>query len=159
MTTAASLRLAWSRLAARERRMVVVALAVVFCGLLWTTALAPALAVLRSAPARLTQLDLQLQSMQSLQAQARALQGRSPMRRDDAARAVEASVQQRLAGKAQLSRAGDRMTVTLSAVPPQALAQWLGQARDAARVTVQQTRLTRSSTGWDGSIVLQLPPE
>ena len=31
----------------------------------------------------------------------------------------------------------------------------LGQARDAARVTVQQTRLTRRPAGWDGSIVLQ----
>ena len=51
------------------------------------------------------------------------------------------------------------VTVTLSAVPPQALAQWLGQVRDASRVTVQQTRLNRAPAGWDGSIVLQLPPE
>lgn len=159
MTAAATLRQAWSRLAVRERRLVAAALAVVAVGLLWTIGIAPALAVLRSAPARLTQLDLQLQSMQSMQTQARALQGRAPLGRDDALRAVEAAVQQRMPGKAQVSRAGDRVTVTLSGVSPQALAQWLGQARDASRVTVQQTRLTRSPAGWDGSIVLQLPPE
>ena len=97
--------------------------------------------------------------MQSLQAQARVLQGRAPVSRDDAMGAIESALQQAMPGKAQVSRTGDRVTVTLSGVPPQALAQWLGQARDAARVTVQQTRLTHKSTGWDGSIVLQLPPE
>lgn len=159
MTAASAMRQAWSRLAERERRLIALALAVVLAGLLWMIGIAPALGTLRSAPARLTELDRQLQSMQSLQTQARDLLGRAPIGRDEAARALDASVQQRLAGRAQLSRAGDRLTVTLSAVPPQALAQWLGQVRDAARVTVQQTRLNRTLAGWDGSIVLQLPPE
>lgn len=159
MMAGGALRQAWSRLAERERRLVALALVVVLAGLLWSLGMAPALGILRTAPARLAELDRQLQSMQSLQAQARALQGRAPIGRDDAVRAVEASMQQRLAGRAQLSRNGDRLTVTLSAVPPQALAQWLGQVRDASRVTVQQTRLNRAPAGWDGSIVLQLPPE
>lgn len=159
MTATGSLRMAWSRLAVRERRLVVVAAAVVLAGMLWAIGIAPALGILRSAPDRLARLDLQLQGMQSLQAQARDLQGRASVGREDAMRAVESSVQQQLAGKAQLSRAGDRLTITLTGVQPQALAQWLGQARDAARVSVQQTRLTRSAAGWGGSVVLQLPPE
>jgi general secretion pathway protein M len=74
-------------------------------------------------------------------------------------RSVEAALQQHMPGRAQLSRSSDRLTVTLSGVPPQALAAWLGQARDMSRVTVQQTRLSRSGSGWNGSVVLQLPPE
>lgn len=159
MMATGSLPMAWSRLAVRERRLVGVAVAVVLTGLLWAIGIAPALGILRSAPDRLARLDLQLQNMQSLRAQARELQGRATVGREDAMRAVESSVQQQLAGKAQLSRAGDRLTITLTGVQPQALAQWLGQARDAARVSVQQTRLTRSPAGWDGSVVLQLPPE
>lgn len=159
MMATGSLRMAWSRLAVRERRLVGVAVAVVFTGLLWAIGIAPALGMLRSAPDRLAGLDLQLQHMQSLQAQARDLQGRATVGREDAMRAVESSVRQQLGGKAQLSRAGDRLTIALTDVQPQALAQWLGQARDAARVSVRQTRLTRSTAGWDGSVVLQLPPE
>jgi general secretion pathway protein M len=143
----------------RERRLVALALAVVAAGLLWSLGLAPALGVLRSAPQRLTELDAQLQFMQDQVAQARALQARAPVPRDDAMRALESSLQQRLAGKAQISRAGDRVTVNLSGAPAPVLAQWLSQARDASRVSVQQARLKRSPAGWDGSIVLQLPPE
>jgi general secretion pathway protein M len=159
MTTAASVRQSWSRLGLRERRLVTVAVLVVAAGLLWSLGVAPALGVLRSAPQRLTELDRQLQSMQDLMAQAQAMQGSAPVPRDAAVRTLEAALQQRMAGKAQLSRAADRVTVTLSGVPPQMLAQWLVQARDAARVSVLQARLSRSPAGWDGSIVLQLPPE
>ena len=155
----ASLRQAWSRLAERERRLVVLATAVVLAGLLWSLGVAPALAVLRTAPARLTDLDRQLQSMQAMASQAAALQGRAPVQRDDAVRTLESALQQRMPGHAQLSRAGDRVTVTLSGAQPRALAQWLGQVRDASRVSVQQARLVRSPAGWGGSLVLQLPPE
>ena len=159
MTVATTMRLAWTRLAPRERRLVAVALAVVTLGLLWSLGLAPALGVLRSAPQRLTELDRQLQSMQDLAAQARTLQGRAPVPRDEAMRTFESALQQRMAGKAQINRVGDRVTVTLSGVSPSVLAQWLSETRDASRVSVQQARLARSPAGWNGSIVLQLPPE
>lgn len=159
MTALASVRQSWAGLAVRERRLVALALAFVLAGLLWSLGVAPALTVLRSAPARLGQLDQQLQSMQAMVGQAQALQGQTPVSRDEAVRTLESALQQRMAGQAQLSRVGDRVTVTLSGVPPQALAQWLGQIRGASRVAVQQARLNRSPTGWGGSIVLQLPPE
>ena len=50
MNTAA-LRTAWAALAARERRLILGATAVVALALLWALALAPALATLRAAPA------------------------------------------------------------------------------------------------------------
>ncbi len=149
----------WQRRAVRERRLVSVALALVLSALIWGMALAPALGTLRSAPSRLAQLDQQLQTMRGLAAQAVELQGRPALRREDALRALDLGLQQRLGNQARLSSAGERVTVTLTGVAPQLLAQWLGQARSAARVVVQQARLTLTPGGWDGSIVLQLPAQ
>ena len=55
--------------------------------------------------------------------------------------------------------AGERVTVTLAGTPPDALAQWLGQARVNARALPGEARLTRNASGaWDGTLVLSLPP-
>lgn len=158
MTALSGLQRSWSALAARERVLVALAVGFVALALLWAVALAPALRTVRAAPAQSDRLDQQLQSMQTMAASARELQGRPVVRRDDALRVLETSLPQRLGGRAQMTPTGDRVTVTLSGVAPQMLAQWLGQARSAARVVVLQARLSRSANGWDGSIVLQLPP-
>lgn len=158
MTAQGGLQRSWSTLAARERLLVTLAGAIVVLALLWTVALAPALRTVRTAPAQSDQLDRQLQAMQTMAVQARELQGRPIVRRDDALNVLQTSLPQRLGGRAQLTPAGDRVTVTLSGVAPQMLSQWLGQARSAARVVVLQARLSRGPNGWDGSIVLQLPP-
>lgn len=159
MKALAGLQRSWVTLAARERVLVSLAGAIVVLALLWAVALAPALRTVRTAPAQSERLDQQLQSMQAMAASARELQGRPLVRRADAMRVLETSLTQRLAGRAQLTPTGDRATVTLSGVAPQMLAQWLGQARSAARVVVLQARLSRGANGWNGSIVLQLPPE
>jgi general secretion pathway protein M len=56
--------------------------------------------------------------------------------------------------------AGDRATVTLKGAAPGALAEWLVQARSSARALPLEARLSLNAarTGWDGSIVLTLPP-
>ena len=149
----------WQRLAVRERRLVSFALALVLCALVWALGIAPALGTLRAAPMRLAQLDQQLQAMRSLAVQAQELQARPPVRREDALRTLQSSLEQRLGKQARLSNAGDRVTVTLSGVAPELLTQWLGQARSTARVVVQQARLSRTPDGWDGSIVLLLPAQ
>ena len=149
----------WRRLAVRERRLVSLALALVLGALVWGWGIAPALGTLRAAPMRLVQLDQQLQVMRSLAAQAQELQARPPVRREDALRTLQSSLEQRLGKQARLSSAGDRVTVTLTGVAPAILAQWLGQARSTARVVVQQARLSRTPDGWDGSIVLLLPAQ
>lgn len=148
----------WGGLAARERRLVAAAAVVLALALLWLLGVSPALKTLRTAPAQLDALDRQLQSMQELAAQARGLQARPPLTRDDAMRAFDASVQQRFGAGAQVSVAGDRVTVTLKAASPDVLAQWLGQARLGARAVAAQARLTRAAGGWDGTVVFDLPP-
>lgn len=158
MSAISSLQRSWSGLARRERVLVLLAGTIVVLALLWALALAPALRTVSRAPAQSDLLDRQLQSMQAIAAQARELQGRPSVRREDALRVLQSSLQQRLAGRAQLTPAGERATVTFSGVPPELLAQWLGQARGAARVVVLQARLQRGAVGWDGSVVLQLPP-
>ena len=148
----------WQRLAGRERRLVGAAAVVLLLALSWLLGVSPALKTLQTAPTQIDALDRQLQSMQELAAQARALQVRPPLARDEAMRALEASAQQRFGAGAQVSVNGDRATVTLKAASPDVLAQWLGQARLSARAVAAQARLTRGASGWDGTIVFDLPP-
>ena len=148
---------AWARLGLRERRMVLLASSVVLVALLWMLGIAPALKTLKAAPAQHEILDAQLQSMRKLAAQAKALQNRPAVARADAVRTLQSSLQQRLGGSAQLAVAGDRITVVLKGAAPDALAQWLAQARVTARAVATQSRLTRGAAGWDGTVVLDLP--
>ena len=148
----------WDRLAARERTLVAVAVALLLAAAVWGIGVAPALKIVRVAPAQLAALEAQRQSMETLAAQAKSMQSRPAVSRDDALRALELSLQQRLGATAQLSAAADRVTVTLKGAPPDMLAQWLGQARTSAHAVARQVGLTRGPNGWDGTMVLDLPP-
>ncbi|MGJ7580530.1 type II secretion system protein GspM [Variovorax sp. RHLX14] len=138
----------WKELGARERQLVMAAGALVLLALLWWVCLAPALRTLASAPAAHAQLDVQLQQMVTLQAQARALQAQPRVNRDDALRALESTVRQGLGANAQMQvaggSAGDGVLVTLGGTPPDALVQWLSQARGNARAVPREVHLTRS---------------
>lgn len=174
----------WIGLASREQRMVLIAVTLVLAALLWWVALAPALRTLGTAPAAHALLDAQLQQMTTLQAQARALQGQPRTPRDDALRALESSVREGLGPNAQLQVAGDGATVAVRTTPPDALAQWLAQARGNARAVPREVHLTRSQAAagapvlgtarpitataaaapteaatprWDGTLVMSLP--
>lgn len=150
----------WQGLAPREQTLIGSAAAVVAFALVWWLAIAPALSVLKNASTQRAALDAQLQQMQTLQTQAKALQGQPKLTVQDSARALEASVKQRLGGAAQLSVAGSQATLTLKNVPADALAQWLGQARTVAKAVPSQARLrlsTSSAGAWDGTLVLSLP--
>ena len=150
-------RARWEQLAPREQVLVALMAVLVLGALLWLLALAPALRTVRSAPAQLAVLENQWQSMQGLAAQARAIQGRAPVTREEAVRELEASVRQRLGGNAQLTLAADRATVVLKGAAPQALAPWLSHTRLKARVVASQASLVRGPTGWDGTVVFLLP--
>lgn len=152
---------ALSRLAPRERRAVTLAAWVVGLGLVWWVGVAPALATLRSAPERHARLDAQLSHMRSLAATAELLRAQNstqPPARDDALRALEQATTA-LAGTGQLSVLGDRATLTLRNTPPEALAQWLAQARVNARLLPLEARLTRTpgAAQWNGTLVLGGP--
>ena len=168
------LRQRWEALGTREQRLVLAAGMLVVAALLWWIALGPALATLRLAKDQHPQLDAQLQQMQSLKAQATALAAMPKVSTDDGRRALESSLKQTLAASAQMVMVGNRATVTLKGASPDALAQWLLQARINARAVPTEVRLVKAafaspmpggvpsaSAGapvrWDGSVVLTLP--
>lgn len=162
--TPGPLATAWARMEARERRLVALAAAVVGLALLWWLGLAPALRTLRAADDQRAALQVQAQQMQQLKAEAEALKALPRMSRDEALRALEGAVKQRLGDTGQLSVVGDRANVTLKNTPADALAQWLADARINARATPVDARLTRGANAaagapvlWSGTLSLGLP--
>lgn len=156
MTLPPLLQARWNSLARREQQLLLGALALVLAALLWWVGVAPALTTLRSADNQHRLLDAQLQQMQRLQAQAKTLQAQPRMALDEARRLLEASVKP-MAATAQLVLVGERASVTLKGASPDALAQWLTQARLNARAVPSEAHLVRSAAGtWDGTLVLTL---
>lgn len=153
-----ALKLQWGRLAPREQALVAGATGLVALALLWWLLLAPPLAILRGAEEQHRVLDAQVQRMRLLQAETLALQAQPRQSADEASRLLEATLRQQLGLTARMSIAGERVTVTLSGTSPQALGQWLTQARTNARMLPAEARLTRNPSGlWDGTVVLALP--
>ncbi|AMO23435.1 hypothetical protein GCM10027034_40690 [Ramlibacter solisilvae] len=153
-----ALRRRWAALAKREKTMVVAAATVVGVALLWMLAVGPALSTLRTADAQRRTLDAQLQRMIALQAQAQSLQAQPKQNHDEAVRQLEAAVRQGLGASGRMAIQGERATITLTGAAPDALAQWLAQARLNARAIPAEAHLVRNAGGaWDGSLVLTLP--
>ncbi|HSH90480.1 MAG TPA: type II secretion system protein GspM [Ramlibacter sp.] len=155
----AMLRARWEALAPREKMLVAAATTVVVLAIAWLILLGPALATLRSAESQQRALDGQLQAMRALQAQAQALQSQPKQSHEEASRLLELSVRQGLGTTARMTIQGERVTLTLTGTTPEALAQWLTQARVNARALPGEARLYRNSGGlWEGTLMLTLPP-
>ena len=101
----------WQAFAPRERALIGAAFGVVLLALLWSLAIAPALAVLKTAPAQRSALDAKLQHMQNLQTQAKTLQALPKIKSNEAARALELLAKQRFGTTAQLTLAGNQATL------------------------------------------------
>lgn len=177
MSRIAPLQARWKALAPREQNLMLAAAGIVALALVWWVALAPALTTLRQAPELHRKLDMQLQHMQRLQAEAQQLQAQTQTVPSDAVGALRSSLTQRLGTAAQMNVLGDRVTVTLKAAPADATAEWLALARTNARAVTVETKLTRSNANtptnagpatlgntaapatprWDGTVVLALP--
>lgn len=182
MNAMKQLQARWAALEARERRLVTLGASLVGLALIWWIVLAPALKTLREAPAEHAKLDAQLQQMNTLQAQAKALQSQPRANRDEAMKALEGSVRADLGPTAQIQQqGGEGVNVVIRAVPAEALAKWLAQARGNARAVPREVHLTRSSgaepsapapaaapksapapasapkANWDGTLVMSLP--
>lgn len=146
----------WRSVSPREQRWVLLAGVLLGLALLWWLALAPALAVLKAAPAQHRALDAQLEQMQRLQTQAKALQAQPVLSVDAARQALEAALKP-LGSGAQMTVQLDRVTVTLKAAPAGALAQWLATVRQNAHAAPVEAHLVRNPAGsWDGTLVLNL---
>lgn len=162
MNPAAWLKTRWQALPPRQRLLAAAAVGVLGAALVWWIALQPALATLRSAPAQRQALDLQLQRMRQLEAQAAAMRGATqplpPLARDEAQRALEAAARQHFGDSARLAFGPQGTSLTLDGVSGLALAQWLAQVRIEARTLPTEARLDRQAGGtWRGQMTLSLP--
>lgn len=155
-TALARVRAQWAGLARRERRMIAVALTLVTIAAVWLLAVQPAWRTLRETPAQIDVLDLQLQHMQRLAAESRALRELPAVPPNQAEAALRGATE-RLGRNARISLQGDRATLTLTGVPGEALAAWLGAVRSAARARPDEAKLSRGPTGYSGTVVLSLP--
>lgn len=155
-TAKASARVWWASLAQRERRLVLLASAVLAGFLLWAVALAPALRTLASAPALLAAGEAQAQQMQALASEAVTLRAVAPVPMAQAQAALGAATS-RLGDAAKLSLQGERAVVALKGISSDQLSAWLAEARAGARARVVEASLSQTSPGlYDGSLTLAL---
>jgi len=151
----AALRTRWHGIGVRERRLVSLAAGVVILFVVWVVALQPALKTLREAPARIDQLDAQLQQMQALASEVSELRAAPNQGIEQSSQALQAA-SERLGPKARLSLQGDRAVLTLNGVSSSQLQEWLAEARAGARARPTEAQLSRNAQGFSGSIVLSL---
>lgn len=161
----------WQALSVREQRGLRWLGGVVLFALAWQVLVAPAQHKLREADAQRQRVAQQHAHMLALQAQAQALQQRTALSREAASKALQGL--SAVAGL-QLNPQGERVVVSLKAVPATALSNWLAQARTQAQSLPGEVHLTRSTpaanalpatanatepsaTLWDGTLVLVLP--
>ncbi len=151
----------WRARPARERYALVTAALVLGLALLWQLGVAPAWRTLHNAPAQRSAAQQQLNAMQALASQARALQGqtvRTALPRAERLRALEAATAQHLGTQARITPGTESVQVTLQNTAAPALAQWLQQVRLNAQLPVTSARLTRSGDQhWSGTLVLGGP--
>ena len=145
----------WRSRAPRERLALSAAGAVLGVFVAWLIFVQPAWRTLREAPAQLDALDIQLQQMQRLAAESQSLRGVAAVTQVQAAAALK-SATDRLGDKGRLSMQGDRASLTLNGVSPEALRGWLLEARSAARVRPVEAQLTRGPQGYSGTVVVML---
>jgi general secretion pathway protein M len=155
-TLLAPLRQRWQALAPRERR-IVAALAWAL-GLLavWFIAVVPAWRTVTTAPARLDQLDAQLQQMQRLAAETATLRALPPVGGLQSQSALKAATDA-LGPAARLVLGGDRATITFTNASGTQVRDWLAEVRSAARVRPVEANLTRGPQGYSGTVIVQMP--
>ncbi|MCY7308166.1 MAG: type II secretion system protein M [Rhodoferax sp.] len=157
MTQRARLRVWWAGLALREQRWLRGGAVLVAGLLLWYVGLAPALKTLAEAPARLQLLDSQLAAMQLMAAEAKTMQKRTLPARQDAMRTLEAVSQQRLGPGVQVNASADRVTIAFRSASPEGVSLWLAQVRQGTGAVVEQAKLRRADSVWEGTLVVSLP--
>ncbi|MCU0965308.1 MAG: type II secretion system protein M [Burkholderiaceae bacterium] len=150
-----ALRDRWRGLSARDRRLAWLAGTVLAAFLLWSVAIQPAWRTLRDAPLQRERLDLQLQEMRALAAEAQQLRQAPALGIEQSAAALRAA-SERLGSTARLSIQGERAVLTLNGVSSLQLREWLVEARAGARARPVEAQLSRGAQGFNGSVVLSL---
>lgn len=145
----------WRALPERDRRLATIGAIVLGLFLVWLLVLQPSLRTLRQAPAEMDRLDLQLQTMQRLAAEAAELRATPPVNPEQAQAALKAATE-RLGDKAKLSLQGDRAVLTLNGAGTEALRGWLAEARSGARARPLEANLLRAGEGYSGTLVVAI---
>lgn len=145
----------WQRRTLRERQAVIAVGIVLGLFLGWSLFVAPALRTLREAPVQLDRLEVQYQQMQRIAAESTGLRGVARVSPAQAGAALKAATD-RLGAAARLTLIGDRATLTLTGVSPEALRAWLNEARSGARARPTEAQLQRGPAGYSGTLGLSL---
>jgi general secretion pathway protein M len=145
----------WVARTPRERQAVIVVALVLGLFAVWSLFVQPALRTAREAPEQLDRLEAQYQQMQRIAAESGTLRGAARVSPTQAAAALKAATD-RLGGNARLALQGDRATLTLTGVSPDALRAWLVEARSGARARPVEAQLQRGTTGYNGTLSLTL---
>ena len=148
--------------APRERRLLMLAFALLALALLWWLTIAPVLQTYRASADAHAKLDTELANMQAMAAEAKRIRALPVTRAADTRTWLDASVKK--LGKATLSVQGTRAQINFAGASAQGLAIWLAEARTAAQLSPVQANWKRSLGAatsadalWDGVIVLELP--
>jgi general secretion pathway protein M len=145
----------WQGMAPRERLALTVGLAVLAAFLLWMIFIGPAWRSVRNAPAELDRLEVQLQQMQRIAAEAAGLRDAPSVSVSQAVGPLKLATE-RLGDRASIAFQGERATLTLKGVQGDALRDWLGEARSAARARAVDVQLSRTPEGYAGLVVVTL---
>ncbi len=151
----APLRARWAALAQRERRLALLASALLGLLLLWWLAVQPAWRTLASAPAQLDALDAQQQTMQRLAIEARELRAAPPLNVEQSSAALKAATD-RLGDQGRLSLQGERAVLTLTGASPTQLRDWLAEARSGARARPLEANLSLTAQGYSGTLIVAI---
>ena len=152
---AAAARAWWSTLAARERRLVAVAAAVLGLYLVWALAVQPARRTIERAAAEREVLEAQWQGMLRLADEAQQLRAAPPVSAEEAQDALEAATE-RLGAAGRIMVQGNRAVLTLNGVGTSALRDWLAEVRSGARARPVEATLARGAQGYNGTLVVAI---
>lgn len=148
----------WAAMAPRERQIATVAIWLTVLALLVMVGIRPAWRVASEAPAKLQDVDAQLDEMRRLADETQLLRQRPSVPPAQAEGALKAATE-RLGAGARLTIQGDRATLTLTKIPGEALAGWLEEARGAARIKPVEAGLMQVDLGvYSGTLVVVLGP-
>ena len=145
----------WRARAPRERQLIAACAFALAVLVVWLIAVRPALATLHETPAELDRLDLQWQQMQIAAMESATLRSASPVPPAQAAEALRAATE-RLGGKGKIAFQGDRAVLTFSGIAFEALRNWLGEVRSAARARPIEAQLLKGPSGYSGSISITM---
>ena len=145
----------YSKLDARERRMVVAIAALLAFLVVWLILVRPAWKTLDEAPALRAQADAQLLQMQAISNEAKQLRALPPVPQSVAEQVLKSATDE-LGGKAKLAVQGDRATLSVTGINGEDLRKWLIQARGGARARPVEATLNRAGDGYNGTVVVAI---